>query len=66
MKHTSINCCDYGADFLTTDPKTGRVYAIQWSWDRVQEFIMEHGSDVTETMGEMLDKFKNREDQAQE
>jgi len=56
-KHTSINCCDYGADFITTDPETGKVFAIQWSWEEVQAFVLKHGSDVSTTMRETLDTF---------
>lgn len=57
MKHTSINCCTFGVDLTTTDPKTGRIMMIQWTWEEVQEFVIEHGIDVTNKARDMLDTF---------
>ncbi len=57
MKHTSINCCEFSVDMLTTDPETGRVMLLSMTWDELQAFVIEHGSDVTDKAREMLDTF---------
>lgn len=57
MKHTSINCCEFGADLVTTDPETGRVKIVQWTWDEVQEFVLANGKDVTEQVRPAVTEF---------
>jgi hypothetical protein len=56
-KHTSINCCEFGADLVTTDPTTGQVKMVQWTWAEVEEFVDAHGIDVTETVGTTVGEF---------
>ena len=56
-KHTSINTCGFGADLVTTDPKTGRVKMVQWTWEELQEFILTYGKDVTDQVAPMVTEF---------
>ena len=56
-KHTSRNCCEFGADLVTTDPETGRVKMVQWTWADVQEFVLTYGNDVTDELGPMVTQF---------
>ena len=66
MKHTSVNCCEYGVDLITTDRETGRVTMVNWTWEEVREFVHTHGVDVTETAGNMVESFLGRDDDGDE
>lgn len=45
-RHVSINACHKGADVVLTG-SDGRVRIVQWTWEQWEQFVLEHGADVT-------------------
>lgn len=57
MKHVSVNCCTFSIDLVVTDPSTGRVKMVQWTWEEVEKFVNEHGVDMTDKTRGLVDGF---------